>query len=42
MNTISKSHFLNGITEIIQLFDDILMRLPAPVLLDTNHKSCEK
>ena len=29
--TVYKFHFLNGITEIIQLFDDILIYWPAPV-----------
>ena len=31
MNIIYKFHFLNGITEINQLFDDILIIWPAPV-----------
>ena len=33
--TVYKFHFLNGITEIIQLFDDILIYWPAPVLIYT-------
>ncbi len=31
MYTLYKFHFLNGITEINQLFDDILIIWPAPV-----------
>ncbi len=31
MYTLYKFHFLNGITEINQLFDDILIIRPAPV-----------
>ena len=31
MNIIYKFHFLNGITDINQLFDDILIIWPAPV-----------
>ncbi len=31
MYTLYKFHFLNGISEINQLFDDILIILPAPV-----------
>ncbi len=31
MYTLYKFHFLNGICEINQLFDDILIILPAPV-----------
>ena len=31
MNIIYKFHFLNGISEINQLFDDILIIWPAPV-----------
>ena len=32
MNIIYKFHFLNGITDINQLFDDILIIWPAPVV----------
>jgi len=32
MNIIYKFHFSNGISEINQLFDDILIIWPAPVL----------
>ncbi len=31
MYTLHKFHFLNGISEINQLFDDILIIWPAPV-----------
>ncbi len=31
MYTLYKYHFLNGISEINQLFDDILIIWPAPV-----------
>ena len=31
MNEYKKFHFLNGITDINQLFDDILIIWPAPV-----------
>ncbi len=31
MYTLCKFHFLNGISEINQLFDDILIIWPAPV-----------
>ncbi len=31
MYTLYKFHFLNGISKINQLFDDILMIWPAPV-----------
>ncbi len=31
MYTLYKFHFLNGISEINQLFDDILIKRPAPV-----------
>ncbi len=31
MYTLYKFHFLNGISEINQLFDDILIIWPAPV-----------
>ncbi len=33
MYTLYKFHFLNGISEINQLFDDILIIWPAPVYL---------
>ncbi len=33
MYTLYKFHFLNGISEINQLFDDILIIWPAPVVL---------
>ncbi len=33
MYTLYKFHFLNGISEINQLFDDILIIWPAPVKL---------
>ncbi len=33
MYTLYKFHFLNGIIEINQLFDDILIIWPAPVLI---------
>ncbi len=33
MYTLYKFHFLNGITEINQLFDDILIIWPAPVYI---------
>ncbi len=33
MYTLYKFHFLNGISEINQLFDDILIIWPAPVLV---------
>ncbi len=33
MYTIYKFHFLNGISEINQLFDDILIIWPAPVYI---------
>ncbi len=32
MYTLYKFHFLNGISEINQLFDDILIIWPAPVV----------
>ncbi len=35
MNTLYKFHFLNGISEINQLFDDILIIWPAPVYIYT-------
>ncbi len=34
MYTLYKFHFLNGISEINQLFDDILIIWPAPVFYD--------
>ncbi len=34
MYTLYKFHFLNGIGEINQLFDDILIIWPAPVYLN--------
>ncbi len=36
MYTLYKFHFLNGITEINQLFDDILIIWPAPVYTYTH------
>ncbi len=33
MYTVYKFHFLNGISEINQLFDDILIIWPAPVYM---------
>ncbi len=33
MYTLYKFHFLNGISEINQLFDDILIIRPAPVYI---------
>ncbi len=33
MYTLYKFHFLNGISEINQLFDDILIIWPAPVII---------
>ncbi len=33
MYTLYKFHFLNGISEINQLFDDILIIWPAPVCI---------
>ncbi len=36
MYTLYKFHFLNGISEINQLFDDILIIWPAPVYLVTH------
>ncbi len=35
MYTLYKFHFLNGISEINQLFDDILIIWPAPVCVFT-------
>ncbi len=37
MYTLYKFHFLNGISEINQLFDDILIIWPAPVYWLYNH-----
>ncbi len=34
MYTLYKFHFLNGISEINQLFDDILIIWPAPVYVN--------
>ncbi len=34
MYTLYKFHFLNGISEINQLFDDILIIWPAPVYIN--------
>ncbi len=36
MYTLYKFHFLNGISEINQLFDDILIIWPAPVYMSIN------
>ncbi len=36
MYTLYKFHFLNGISEINQLFDDILIIWPAPVYIKEN------
>ncbi len=36
MYTLYKFHFLNGISEINQLFDDILIIWPAPVFKNNN------
>ncbi len=38
MYTLYKFHFLNGISEINQLFDDILIIWPAPVYTEQNYK----
>ncbi len=38
MYTLYKFHFLNGISEINQLFDDILIIWPAPVYILQNIK----
>ncbi len=37
MYTLYKFHFLNGISEINQLFDDILIIWPAPVLFQRSY-----
>ncbi len=37
MYTLYKFHFLNGISEINQLFDDILIIWPAPVYIYMMH-----
>ncbi len=37
MYTLYKFHFLNGISEINQLFDDILIIWPAPVYISIEH-----
>ncbi len=34
MNTLYKFHFLNGISEINTIFDDIIIIWPAPVYKD--------
>ncbi len=39
MYTLYKFHFLNGISEINQLFDDILIIWPAPVYIN-DCKNC--
>ncbi len=39
MYTLYKFHFLNGISEINQLFDDILIIWPAPVYVTLDHKT---
>ncbi len=43
MYTLYKFHFLNGISEINQLFDDILIIWPAPVyiLKASNASKCQ-
>ncbi len=42
MYTLYKFHFLNGISEINQLFDDILIIWPAPVIRKLlNVEMCE-
>ncbi len=38
MYTLYKFHFLNGISEINQLFDDILIIWPAPVYIYKKNK----
>ncbi len=38
MYTLYKFHFLNGISEINQLFDDILIIWPAPVYYEATIK----
>ncbi len=40
MYTLYKFHFLNGITEINQLFDDILIIWPAPVYGNYKGRYC--
>ncbi len=42
MYTLYKFHFLNGISEINQLFDDILIIWPAPVYLLSKSTVSEK
>ncbi len=37
MYTLYKFHFLNGISEINQLFDDILIIWPAPVYINIHN-----
>ncbi len=39
MYTLYKFHFLNGISEINQLFDDILIIWPAPVYI---YQACDQ
>ncbi len=41
MYTLYKFPFLNGISEINQLFDDILIIWPAPVYIYTHMCVCE-
>ncbi len=42
MYTLYKFHFFNGISEINQLFDDILIIWPAPVLISLKKKKTVK
>ncbi len=42
MYTLYKFHFLNGISEINQLFDDILIIWPAPVYMHVCMHVCTK
>ncbi len=42
MYTLYKFHFLNGISEINQLFDDILIIWPAPVYVTLDNKTSHK
>ncbi len=41
MYTLYKFHFLNGISEINQLFDDILIIWPAPVYIQVHLNKLE-
>ncbi len=41
MYTLYKFHFLNGISEINQLFDDILIIWPAPVHTESYFRAVE-